>query len=73
MRRRKFIALLGGATTWPLTARAQQPNQVRRIGVLMALAEDDPDSRPRVEAFQQGLEKLVQEWRGPPMRSSPRW
>jgi putative ABC transport system substrate-binding protein len=58
IRRRKFLATLGGATAWPIAARAQQLERMRRIGVLMALAEDDPDSRPRVEAFQQGLEKL---------------
>jgi putative tryptophan/tyrosine transport system substrate-binding protein len=58
MRRREFITLLGGAAAWPLSARAQRPDQIRRVGVFMGLAEDDPDSKPRLGAFRQGLEKL---------------
>jgi putative tryptophan/tyrosine transport system substrate-binding protein len=45
MGRREFVVLLGGAATWPLPARAQQPERMRRIGVLMDLAADDPDPR----------------------------
>src|SRR5260370_12355986 len=58
MRRREFIAGLGGAAAWPVVARAQQPAQGRRIGVLMNLAEDDPESVRGMAAFVQGLEKL---------------
>jgi putative ABC transport system substrate-binding protein len=59
MRRREFIALLGGATvTWPLAARAQQPERMRRIVFLHALAENDPEVEARVKAFRQGLEGL---------------
>ena len=58
MRRRDFIALLGSAAAWPLAARAQPADRMRRIGVLMVLSEDDPQSRSRVAAFQQGLDKL---------------
>jgi putative tryptophan/tyrosine transport system substrate-binding protein len=58
MRRREFIALLGGTAAWPLSARAQRPDQIRRVGLLVGLAEGDPDSKPRLGAFRLGLEKL---------------
>jgi putative tryptophan/tyrosine transport system substrate-binding protein len=58
VRRREFIGLLGGATTWPLAARAQQPERMRRIGVLMSQPADDPESQRRVTAFAQGLQQL---------------
>src|SRR5271156_717437 len=57
--RRKFIAALGGtAFVWPFAARAQQPERMRRIGVLMTPAENDPDVRSGVEVFRQGLHEL---------------
>src|SRR5262245_29131093 len=57
MKRRDFITLLGSAAAWPLAARAQQPGQVRRIGVLMNLAADDAEGQARLAAFRWGLEK----------------
>ena len=59
MKRRDFITLLGGAATaWPLAARAQQPDRVRRIGVLLNRAADNPEGQDRLAAFHQGLQEL---------------
>jgi ABC-type uncharacterized transport system substrate-binding protein len=59
MKRRKFISLLGAAAAaWPLAARAQQSQKARRIGALMALGEDDPQSAERVASFRQALADL---------------
>src|SRR5215831_11034677 len=56
--RRVFIALLGGVASWPLTARAQQPDRMRRIGVLMSMVESDPRGLEFITAFAQGLAEL---------------
>src|SRR6266436_10367481 len=58
MKRRDFITLLGEAAAWPLAAHAQQPERVRRIGVLMYLAADDAEGQARIAAFLQGLQQL---------------
>ncbi len=58
MRRRDFISLLGAAAAWPLAASAQQPQQMRRIGVLMNVAADDPEAPARVGVLSQGLAEL---------------
>jgi ABC-type uncharacterized transport system substrate-binding protein len=73
MRRREFIALLGGAAAaWPHAARAQQPDRMRRIGVLTNLAADDPEAQTRVGAFLQGLQEFG--WAvGRNMRIAFRW
>jgi putative ABC transport system substrate-binding protein len=55
VKRRQFITLIGGAAAWPLVARAQQG--VRRIGIMMNLAADDPEGQARVAAFLQGLQE----------------
>ncbi len=73
MRRRDFIALLGGtAFAWPLAARAQQPDGVRRIGVLMAYPEGDSEGQAQIAALREGLQKLG--WmEGRNIRIDTRW
>jgi putative tryptophan/tyrosine transport system substrate-binding protein len=58
MRRREFITLLGGAAAWPIAARAQQAERMRRIGVIMAYSADDPEAGARTKALESGLQKF---------------
>jgi len=58
MRRREFIALLGGAAVWPRAAQGQQGERPRRVGVLMNTGADEPESQARLAAFLQGLQEL---------------
>ena len=58
MKRREFLGVLGGAASWPLAARAQQSDRVRRIGVLMGYAESDKEAQAWVAVFREGLQKL---------------
>jgi putative tryptophan/tyrosine transport system substrate-binding protein len=73
MQRRKFIKLIGGAAvTWPLAARAQQPGRLRRIGVLMALDESEPEGKAQLSGFTQSLAELG--WTdGSNLRMEVRW
>jgi putative tryptophan/tyrosine transport system substrate-binding protein len=73
MKRREFITLLGStAAAWPLAARAQQTEQMRRLAVLMAHAESDPEGQANVAAFREGLRKLG--WmEGRSLRIETRW
>jgi putative ABC transport system substrate-binding protein len=72
IRRREFITLLGGAAVWPLAARAQQGNRVRRVGVLMPSDENDPVVKTYVSAFTQALAGLG--WADPRnVRMDLRW
>jgi putative ABC transport system substrate-binding protein len=73
LKRRGFITLFSNAAAaWPLAARAQQPDRMRRIGALMAYAESDPEGQAQVAAFQEELQKLG--WaEGRNIRIDSRW
>lgn len=72
MKRREFISLVSGAAAWPFTAHAQEPGRMRRVGVLFAFFDYDPESQARIAAFQQELEGLG--WReGQNIQLEYRW
>jgi putative tryptophan/tyrosine transport system substrate-binding protein len=58
VKRRDFISLVGGAATWPLAARAQQAERMRRVGILSGVGESDPDALARYGAFRRSLQQL---------------
>jgi ABC-type uncharacterized transport system substrate-binding protein len=58
MKRREFLALLGGTATWPFAARAQQSERMKRVGMLMSVAESDPEAQDWLVAFREGLQQL---------------
>jgi len=73
MKRREFIMLVGGAAaTWPLSARAEQVDRIRRMGVLMAFEENDPESERRITALRHELQELGW-WEGVNVRIDFRW
>ena len=72
MRRRAFISLLGAGAAWPLAARAQQADRMRRVGVLLPFTADDSEGQARLMAFVQGLQQLG--WAvGTNVRIDARW
>jgi putative ABC transport system substrate-binding protein len=72
MKRRDFVATLGAAIVWPLAAQAQQPDRMRRLGLLANIAESDPEAQAMVGALQQGLQELG--WvEGRSLRIDRRW
>ena len=68
MKRRAFIAALGSAAAWPVVARAQQSDRMRRIGVLMGFPESDPEAQAYIAAFREGLPGRLE----PPGSPTPR-
>jgi ABC-type uncharacterized transport system substrate-binding protein len=71
VKRRTFITLLGGAAAWPLAARAQQPERIRRIGILMSAAESDPQAKAQRTAFVHALNELG--WTDRTVNIDTRW
>ena len=72
LKRREFVTLIGGVAAWPIVARAQQPEWLRRIGVLINFRSDDPEGQARIAAFRQTLQELG--WiDGDNVRMDARW